>query len=302
MVLHPVTEEVEECMVSELIDPGLHCWRRDIIMESFQINDANAICKIPLSRRRATDSVVWLHTKTGVYSVRSGYHTARKVMTTKVWAESSSSAAGQQIWKVLWSLKVPSKLKVFGWRASHEILPTTVSLAKRKILDDDRCHCCKRFAETTIHAVWDCGVAQDIWAGSITPLQKWSTSYHNFRSLFESLMERLSKAELEFFLVQAWLIWNQRNAVIHSGQLMEPGWLNRRAEEFLAEYRKAQVVLTPSNGLSGSYVWRAPPSEEFKMNFDAAVFSDQHCSGFGAIIRNSQGEVMAAMSMGGATC
>ena len=81
--------------------------------------------------------------------------------------------------------------------------------------------------------------------------------------------------------------------------MREPGWLNRRAEEFLAEYRKAQVVLTPSNGLSGSCVWRAPPSEEFKMNFDTAVFSDQHCSGFGAIIRNSLGEVMAAMSVKG---
>ena len=64
-------------------------------MESFQINDANAIFKIPLSRRRAADSVVWLHTKNGVYSVRSGYHKARKVMTTEVWAESSSSAVGQ---------------------------------------------------------------------------------------------------------------------------------------------------------------------------------------------------------------
>ena len=35
------------------------------------------------------------------------------------------------------------------------------------------------------------------------------------------------------------------------------------------------------------------------MNFDAAVFSDQHCSGFGAIIRNSSGEVMVGMSVKG---
>ena len=34
-VLHPMTEEVEECMVSDLINPNLHCWRRDFIMESF---------------------------------------------------------------------------------------------------------------------------------------------------------------------------------------------------------------------------------------------------------------------------
>jgi len=52
-------------------------------------------------------------------------------------------------------------------------------------------------------------------------------------------MERLPKEEVEIFMVQAWLIWNQRNAVIHGGQLRELGWLNKRAEEFLDEYRKA---------------------------------------------------------------
>ena len=59
------------------------------------------------------------------------------------------------------------------------------------------------------------------------------------------------------------------------------------------------MVLTPSNGLFGSCVWCAPPAEEFKLNFDAVVFLDQHCSGFGAIIRNSLGEVMVGMSVKG---
>ena len=161
------------------------------------------------------------------------------------------------------------------------------------------CHCCQRFAETAVHAVWECGAAQDVWAGSITPLQKWSTSCQDFRGLFEALLDRLQKEELELFLVQAWLIWNQRNTVIHGGQLREPGWLNKRAEEFLEEYRNAQRVFTPSNVNPSSCLWRAPPAEEFKLNFDAAIFADQHCSGFGAIIRNSAGEVMAGMSVKG---
>ena len=114
-----------------------------------------------------------------------------------------------------------------------------MSLIKLKILEDDRCHCCKRFVEIAIHVVWDCGATQDVWAGSITSLQKWSTNCHDFKCLFEFLMERLPKEEVETFMVQAWLIWNQRNAVIHGGQLRELGWLNKRAEEFLDEYRKA---------------------------------------------------------------
>ena len=70
--------------------------------------------------------------------------------------------------------------------------------------------------------------------------------------MFEALLDRLQKEELELFLVQAWLIWNQRNTVIHGGQLREPGWLNKRAEEFLEEYRNAQRVFTPSNVNPGS--------------------------------------------------
>ena len=86
--------------------------------------------------------------------------------------------------------------------------------------------------------------------------------------------------------------------MIHGGQLKEPGWLNRRAKEFLGEYRKAQVTLMATNIPAGSFVWRAPPLE-YKMNFDVVVFSYQQCSGFGAIIRNTNGEVMVGMSAKG---
>ena len=37
----------------------------------------------------------------------------------------------------------------------------------------------------------------------------------------------------------------------------------------------------------------------YKLNFDAAIFSDLKCFGFGAIIRNSTGEVMVGMSAKG---
>ena len=37
----------------------------------------------------------------------------------------------------------------------------------------------------------------------------------------------------------------------------------------------------------------------FKLNVDTAVFTDQWCSGFGAIIRNAHEAVMAGMSVKG---
>ena len=44
--------------------------------------------------------------------------------------------------------------------------------------------------------------------------------------------------------------------------------------------------------------WK-PPHSAYKLNFDAAVFTGLDRSGFGAVIRNDKGEVMAAMSAKG---
>ena len=46
-------------------------------------------------------------------------------------------------------------------------------------------------------------------------------------------------------------------------------------------------------------VWQPPSHSEYKLNFDVAIFSSLDRSGFGAIIRNDKGEVMAAMSVSG---
>ena len=45
--------------------------------------------------------------------------------------------------------------------------------------------------------------------------------------------------------------------------------------------------------------WKPSPESTFKLNFDAAVFSEVNRSGAGAIIRNYKGEVVAATSARG---
>ena len=45
--------------------------------------------------------------------------------------------------------------------------------------------------------------------------------------------------------------------------------------------------------------WCPPSGSTFKLNFDVAVFSNTYSSGFGAIIRNGMGEVIAGLSARG---
>nr|XP_023924674.1 uncharacterized protein LOC112036081 [Quercus suber] len=75
ILIHPVEEEWE-WRVSDLMEPELRCWNREIIMSKFHKEDAKAILRIPLSRRLVMDSMMWLHTAREVYSVKSGYYVA----------------------------------------------------------------------------------------------------------------------------------------------------------------------------------------------------------------------------------
>ena len=66
---------------------------------------------------------------------------------------------GGGVWKTLWKLKVPNKIKVFGWWACRSILPTWVNLSKKRIIAGNRCEACKMEPETEIHVLWNYGVA-----------------------------------------------------------------------------------------------------------------------------------------------
>ena len=82
---------------------------------------------------------------------------------------------------------------------------------------------------------------------------------------------------------------------MHGGKFHDPGWLNNRVRELLEEFRTALALMGPTYGRQSTRdTWHPPPSV-FKLNFDAALFSTLNNFGFGAIIRNEKGEVMAAM-------
>ena len=77
-------------------------------------------------------------------------------------------------------------------------------------------------SEIRIHVLWECGVVKDVWANGTVRLQKFVLGQQDFLQLLEELLDCLPKDEFELFLVKAWLIWNQRNSIIHGGKLKEP--------------------------------------------------------------------------------
>ena len=107
-------------------------------------------------------------------------------------------------------------------------------------------------------------------------------------------MLNLFEDDFELFLVQFWLIWNQHNSVLHGSNLQEPTRLNARAKNYIDEYKGAQTQLEVPVSNGQPQAWQPPEGSVYKLNFDAAVFTDMATSGTGAMIWNDRGEVMAA--------
>ena len=125
----------------------------------------------------------------------------------------------------------------------HDILPTRLNLTKQRIISDNRCPICCRCPESTIHVLWECAVAQNVWASSVKILQKGCTGQNDLLPLLEYLLNQLSLEEVEVFFTQAWLIWNRRNNVIYGGKFIDLGTINQRVVEYLEEYKHAQQQL-----------------------------------------------------------
>ena len=69
-IIHSAKEDLRDALVSKLINQELHLWRSDFIMEVFEKEDVEAICRIPLSRRYVEDSIVWLPNKKRMFTVK----------------------------------------------------------------------------------------------------------------------------------------------------------------------------------------------------------------------------------------
>ena len=125
--------------------------------------------------------------------------------------EHSSDAQDQRLWKRLWSLNVPPKVRTFMWRACCNVLPTKSNPTQWKVQTDPKCSICSPQDETKEHILWECPFAHNVWAVVRGKLQKSSSMAENFFMLARHMMERLDRKELELWSMTSWSLWNTRN-------------------------------------------------------------------------------------------
>ena len=156
-------EDFEHNTVSSLIDPSTRQWHMDMVDGLFMEEDAELIKKIPLSKKVIKDVLYWPFTSNGEYSSKSGYkflkEKAEQLHSTQV-----PLLRDKHLWKAIWAMHVPQKMKNFMWRACRNAMPTKQALVKRTIINNLTCDRCRLATESPLHALWSCSEIDVVWA------------------------------------------------------------------------------------------------------------------------------------------
>lgn len=202
----------------------------------------------------------------------------------------------KSFWRKPWKVKVPSKVRNFGWKVCQNILPTKVNLFHRKIIEDATYKACGLYPESTMHALCQCNMAKEVWKqGNLLHLVEEREEFADL--LWKIGLAPNTDSNILAVLIIAWGIWKNRNEVQHGGRLKIADALYASTIRLWEEYNAAQELpfkqgeeATPLIG------WIPPPRGRYNVNSDGATFSKRRCSGIGVVIWDEQGRVVAAMS------
>lgn len=288
-------ESFENHIVDSLIDPITRKWNEELIDGLFVEEDPELIKRIPLSQIAKEDSLYWPYSTSGHYTCKSSYNFLKQESKMQD-SPQAPPIHDKQVWKEIWQLKVPPKIKNFLWRACRNALPTKQALMKRKITANSICERCKSAVEEAEHALWSCLELEVVWADREVWCFRSEVGFSDVKELVSWLIAE--GKPLELFAYTAWMVWNQRNKARLNLQVIPLHQVADQAKELLAQYRvKLQVpkVQLMNSGSRGSR-WRCPQVGLVKINFDGAICSEANMSGIGVVIRDDKGAVLASCS------
>lgn len=116
-IISPKGSDGELVKVAQLIEEETGMWKANLIKRIFLTHEADLILGIPLSPRLPEDSRIWAWSKNGNFTVRSAYGVALKVLEDANQAKARGACSKKEkyagLWKLVWKLNCPNKIKHF---------------------------------------------------------------------------------------------------------------------------------------------------------------------------------------------
>lgn len=229
----------KDARVNQLMKEKSYSRNEELIRGIFNSEDAQAICKIPLSRWGMEDRLMWNPSHNGLFTVISTYVLAHtREIEKKV--EPSYLGEMEKRWKSIWRIEVQGSVKHFLWKATNNLLPTRDNLVKKRVIENDVCPIYEKEKETTIHALWTCLGANDVLAEKGSPLKKLVSLEVDFMKLRQKLSSSSQQKEMDLIAIIMRRIWLRRNSLIFYKKFKHPKTLLRGALLEMDEYTQCQ--------------------------------------------------------------
>ncbi|KAM1373521.1 hypothetical protein ACFX2I_024211 [Malus domestica] len=210
-----------------------------------------------------------------------------------------------RVWKLIWKLRVPAKIKHFMWKSLHGALPTMSKLSKKRSMPYPNCPICHNQDESVEHLLLFCPWVEPIWFGGALNLRIVRTEVSNWMKWFLSVSnvlggpndDRLSL--MSYIAFSCWHIWKARCNFVYNNNLINPTqvlWAisNSACAFFKAVCRNTDIpvrrpMATPEPR------WATPPLQYTKINVDASWSALTRAGFVGIVLRDAQGSFVAAI-------
>lgn len=232
--------------VHHLIVHETMCWNEPLIRELVAPEDVTKITALSPSRLRRKDGYVWKHTKSGAYTVRSGYELVNK-KRREIQAQPVEEPSTTSLKKEIWSLKTTRKIKHFLWQSLSGFVTSASKLYDRHCATDKTCTRCGAEDETINHILFECPPARQCWALSDIPnppgLFPCMALFSNIDHLLWRAKEHgVPKEILELFPWILWFLWKSRNNFIFNGIDTPPHETLQLATAEAQSWKVAQIT------------------------------------------------------------
>ncbi|KAK7859072.1 putative ribonuclease h protein [Quercus suber] len=186
-------------------------WNSNIIETMFYPWEASMITGTIVSKGEDLDTLVWPLTSDGEYLVQTAYWLLKNGVAQA--NPSSSTDTDATVWKGVWKIHAPSKIRHFMWRVLKDSLPTKLNLRTRQVMVDEACSLCEDGKETIMHSLWYCEQAQAVWKAERSFVDLYKKQHRSLLDLFETVIQEGSTYRIAWFATIAWSLWQRRNRI-----------------------------------------------------------------------------------------
>ncbi|XP_048613305.1 uncharacterized protein LOC125587171 [Brassica napus] len=284
----PANEDSLSLTVSDLFLPNTREWDSEAIQRWIPFEEER-IKLIKPSTTGAPDKLVWLKTKSGAFTTKSGYYAALEECDDGQFANSTLSNWHRDVWR----LPVAPKVKLFLWKIFQGALAVGERLVARHINVDQHCKRCNEI-ESTNHLLLHCRFAKKVW--ELAPL---STGFdlRGLVDLAELWSDLCRVVSLPPVGLQAgslvpwilWAIWIARNNLIFNNKTSTPEETITKAVVMAREWFLAQEKVTPHKK-EIPLPLRLPEGTTV-VAVDAAWRGDSNTAGFGWVMKHTGSKV-----------